>query len=505
MVGAWFISYLVFLTKKRDMKNFLCQYIYAGALSLFLIFSGPALFSQVVIDQTLTVEELVNDVLLGDGLTAFNITFNGSPASDLFTEAVVGFSASNTAFPISNGVALVTGPAHALHNLNNTNNGSYLGGLSDDPDLVMISGQPMNDCTIIEFDFIATSDTFLLDYIFTSTEYPGYTCTQYNDAFGIFLSGPGIDGPFTDGAENIALIPDSDIPVAINSVNGGEPTGQGVIDNCLNANPNFQSDAIYYFDNNPPLDSSIAFPGHTHMFSAFAELEEGLAYHFKFAIGDASDAALNSGVIMRAGSANSETELNGITLQVNTENIEVDPEGIFVAGTWNYFQPEPMTQISENVYAITSSLPAFMNISYKFFNGTGANASELVPEDCSIESLMPDGSRVLTTMDEPIVLDPVCFGTCDTCPESLSSNYLRPQSFHVFPNPSSGQFHLQSPSYGYARIQAFNSVGSMVLDKGVFLNQGETYAFEIGEPGLYKMLISFEREGASYQSTVVVN
>ena len=65
-------------------------------------------------------------------------------------------------------------------------------------------------------------------------EYLGFTCDEYNDIFGFFLSGPldgsnpQINGPFSNNAINLALVPENeaqtsftDIPVIINSINSG--------------------------------------------------------------------------------------------------------------------------------------------------------------------------------------------------------------------------------------------------------------------------------------------
>ena len=79
----------------------------------------------------------------------------------------------------------------------------------------------------VEFDFIPNGDTVVFNYVFGSEEYNYYVCGPYMDAFGFFIAGPGIVGPYTapvgfpDGSINIALIPGTDIPVSINTVNQG--------------------------------------------------------------------------------------------------------------------------------------------------------------------------------------------------------------------------------------------------------------------------------------------
>ena len=60
---------------KKSSKN--C----ASGLGLFFVwcFYGATLHGQVDVDQSLTIAEYVNDVLLGEGVSATNINFIGSP------------------------------------------------------------------------------------------------------------------------------------------------------------------------------------------------------------------------------------------------------------------------------------------------------------------------------------------------------------------------------------------------------------------------------------------
>ena len=67
----------------------------------------------------------------------------------------------------------------------------------------------VNDIAKLEFDFVPTSDTITFRYVFGSQEYFAYENTQYNDVFGFFLSGPGIAGPYANGAINLAIVPNS--------------------------------------------------------------------------------------------------------------------------------------------------------------------------------------------------------------------------------------------------------------------------------------------------------
>ena len=158
--------------------------------------------------NTLTPAQLVQDVLIGTGVVASNITFNGT-AANANSIQTAGQTFSATGFPFANGVYLKTAGASVI----------------TDPDLSAIaSGNPTNGA-ILEFDFVAVGDSLVFNYVFASSEYTGYTCSSFNDAFGFFLSGPGLSGPYTNGAVNLALVPGGNIPVTINTVNSGVPSG----------------------------------------------------------------------------------------------------------------------------------------------------------------------------------------------------------------------------------------------------------------------------------------
>ena len=81
-----------------------------------------------------------------------------------------------------------------------------------------------NNSAVLEFDFIPQGTTVSFQYVFGSEEYPEFSASQnVNDVLG-FISGPGISGPFTNGAQNIALIPTTttgDSKVSIFNVNNG--------------------------------------------------------------------------------------------------------------------------------------------------------------------------------------------------------------------------------------------------------------------------------------------
>lgn len=279
--------------------------IFRSIVFLALSFFSAPVIAQVTVDQTLTPEELVQQVLLGDGIVVSNVTFNGL-AGDILNNQIGKYNGPSAFVDFDEGIIMASGDVIQTE-----------GGFGDpldpnitgDPDLYAIANAggstfSVNNCAILEFDFIPTGDTLSIRYVFTSNEYPSFTCASYNDPFGFFLSGPGIvgDGTFTNNAINIATIPGSDTPIGVNTVNSGVPSGFYGPGNCLDANPNFVEDSQYFVENSPPIPGDIQFPGMTVTLTASALVTCGETYHIKLAIADASDGALDSGVFLEAGS-----------------------------------------------------------------------------------------------------------------------------------------------------------------------------------------------------------
>lgn len=260
---------------------------------IFLTFDSTK--AQIIVDNTAPYDNpefLVNSILLGGGITTSNIIYQGDSAQIGF------FNAINTSLGIDSGIVMCTGDVYALDPING---GGFpqLPNIVTDPDLLAVAnsvpgmiGQTfsvssINDVAVLEFDFIPTSDSLEFRYAFGSQEYFAFENTQYNDVFGFFLSGPGIAGPWTNGAINLAVVPNTNppLPITISSVNSAGPMNQQ-----------------YFVDNQNGLDTIADADGYTTVLTAQALVECGETYHIRLAIADGSDQGLSSYVWLEAGS-----------------------------------------------------------------------------------------------------------------------------------------------------------------------------------------------------------
>lgn len=264
--------------------------------------SGTALFGQLTVNTNIAPHSLVEDVLVGSCVSVSNIQYNGSSVPPVSGIGRGSFT-SNTNLGLANGVILATGNANVAGQAasafsGNTNN------TGSDPDLVQLSGQSINDRSVLEFDFIPEGDSISFRFVFASEEYPEFVCSTFNDAFGFFLSGPGISGPFSNNAINIALVPGTTVPITINTINSGVPgtSGSGA-GTCASADPNWQANSIYYVDNT--TGPNVIYDGFTTVLTARAVVQCNQTYHIKLAIGDGSDSGYDSAVFLEGGSFSS--------------------------------------------------------------------------------------------------------------------------------------------------------------------------------------------------------
>ena len=251
--------------------------------------------SQLVTASGQAPQGLVQNVLIGPGVTVSNILYNGSPT------AIGSFTATGTNLGISQGIVMTTGTI-----MNNgagpqgPNNAASSGTDNNMPGSGILSGiiqgtQTYNAATL-EFDFIPYADTVRFKYVFGSEEYPEFAPpnnSTYNDVFGFFISGPGITG-----LQNIAQLPNGGGVVSINNVNA--------ITNSLYYNANGDGTMAPY--NTSP--NYIQYDGFTDVLEAVSAVQCGQTYHLILAIADVGDGSWDSGIFLEANSLSSKTPVD---------------------------------------------------------------------------------------------------------------------------------------------------------------------------------------------------
>ena len=264
-----------------------------------MLFLSNITTAQLIVNDGIVPQEAVETYLAGSGLQTSNISYLGD------NNQLGSFDASASNIGLGSGIILATGAAVGAVGPNNTTSQTQGGGNLgvSDPDLEMLSGTVMHDACVLEFDFVAESDSLIFNYVFASEEYNEYVCSEFNDVFGFFLSGPGISGPFQNNAINLAVVPNTETPVAVNSVNNGSSGIFGLDSLCTMLTEDWQQYTQYHFDNSLTTGGDeIQYDGFTAGLTAKAGLSCGETYHIKLAIADAEDDNLDSAVFLETGS-----------------------------------------------------------------------------------------------------------------------------------------------------------------------------------------------------------
>ena len=281
-------------------------YIMKQFLTFIILLVVPLLgVSQIVVNNTNTVEWYVQNILLGSNVTVSNVTINGV-AGNLQHDQVGQFTDPTSSVGLPNGMILATGNANSASDLNLSTGASDPGvGFTNDPDLDLIASNDLYDKCILEFDFIPTGDSINFNYVFGSEEYPEYVCSGFNDVFGFFLTGNNPSGG-TYNSQNVALIPDPLAPgtytntaVAINSVNPGVPGSNGSAATCSALDPSWSTYSVFYQAN---TTNTYEYDGRTTTLPVAVSVNCGETYHIKIAISDVGDGLYDSGVFLEAGS-----------------------------------------------------------------------------------------------------------------------------------------------------------------------------------------------------------
>jgi len=277
------------------------------------------------------VEDLIKEVFIkGNCRNVSNINAIGSE------ELSIGqFTNGSNILSLSDGIILSTGTIDLAQGPNEDNGTSFsFGAISEDLDLNELATDELFDVTGIEFDFVPIGNRVSFRYVFASEEYCEFVGTDFNDVFGFFVSGPGINGIFDNNAINVATLIGTDEDVSINTVNHLENTDLYVsnvttidAENCDVAYSPIYQDLIEYDGFTIPLTASFAVvPCET--------------YHIRLVIGDVGDANLDSAVFLQSNSFDLGADVNiRVEIPGNDEPIAyescVDGQFIFTRSDLN--------------------------------------------------------------------------------------------------------------------------------------------------------------------------
>lgn len=256
----------------------------------FVILNVSVVYAQLQVSNATNAVQLAQK-LVGDGVTISNVSFSGSNEMAGFFTNIGGTNIGiDSGIVLTNGKVVSRPPGNGIVGPSSLNAHNQMG-FPGDPDLSNIVSAATNDACVLEFDFIPLGDSIRFKYVFSSEEYPTYACSQFNDAFAFFVSGPGIPTP-----TNIALIPNSTAPVTITNIND-------------------QGCALYpqYYINNQG-NPFFTHNGLTQVFIAETKVQPCQTYHLKLVIADVVDSDFDSGVFLQAKSLSSNVvALNNIT------------------------------------------------------------------------------------------------------------------------------------------------------------------------------------------------
>jgi len=267
--------------------------------------------------NSFSVEQLVSDILIQSQCAEIeNVTFTGRSSQ------IGYFSNGMDAVQMEDGIILSTGSvkdAVGPNSRTGTATDFFDGAHVGDADLGRVANENTNfirDDAIIEFDFTPLEDYIEFQFVFASEEYCDFAgpATLYNDVFGFFLSGPGISGPYSNNATNIATSPGSNDNITVKNINHNlnydffiDNTPQDQLlgtpehyDNCRLDVP--RDGIITMLGQDGASVSSLEYDGYTVILTAGHRVVPMERYHLKLGIADVQDGIWDSAVFLKAGS-----------------------------------------------------------------------------------------------------------------------------------------------------------------------------------------------------------
>lgn len=265
------------------------------AILIGFLFCCSAIYGQgadvLGVNDRFSDEELIRDVFLkGFCTNVSNIETTGSARS------MGNFFNGQDIIGIDEGIIISTGVIDSAAGPNDRGDTSGFIGTFTDEDLNKIATSSIFDISGVSFDFVPLTNRVSFTYVFASDEYCEFVNTQFNDVFGFFVSGPGIDGQFSNNGINVARIPGSDDFVSINNINH-EKNADLYIKNELEIDADMCGTSF-----SPEKRLEIDFDGFTIPLKAEFDVIPCETYTIRLMLSDVHDAAWDSAVFLQMNS-----------------------------------------------------------------------------------------------------------------------------------------------------------------------------------------------------------
>lgn len=234
--------------------------------------------------------------LIGEGIVLKNYSVTKTSSDEAF-----GFFDDNKAsLGMKKGLIMTTGGISSISGNNtmpNMSNNTHAGNESRtykgvDPNVCpelekyLVNRQKTFDVCLLEMDIVPTADTLSFNYVFGSEEYDEFVGTEFNDIFAFLISGKDINGE-----KNLAVVPGTNTPVSVNTINNGKAGSMG----------RNTSNSTYYLSNMAG-NIAIEYDGLTKLMQIRQPVTPYETYHIKLIIADVSDNSYDSGVLIEGQS-----------------------------------------------------------------------------------------------------------------------------------------------------------------------------------------------------------
>jgi gliding motility-associated-like protein len=368
--------------------------IYPVFLSL-LMFCSLTATSQIAITTTNNASTMASK-LVGTGVTISNATYTGA------TNSSGTFQANgNTNLNLAGGVVLTSGYAGAISSASSNFAGYTWSPGNGDADLTGLAGRATYDASILQFTVLPQGNKLKFQYVFGSEEYPEYVCSNFNDVFAFFITGPNPGGGNYNKV-NLATVPGSNppLPVSINSINSGT---RGSLWNSTCSSLSYGN--LYV---NNAGSTTIIYDGFTTVLTAEIDVVPCQPYVLRLAISDAGDDDYDSGVFLQENSITSNVAT--ITDDLASTGFTTTYEGcVNTAVTFNFTAPYAGSAMFD--YVVTGT--ATNGVDYQPLSGSvlvNGGASSATINIIPIQDNIAEGQETVTIS---------LYSSCSTTPYAV--------------------------------------------------------------------------------------